>query len=208
MKVEEILALLPEEKRDAAKRALDEHGAINAEKFADFIGRDEGRKLLQPVIDSAVSKAVVSHDKKFMEEKFPGILEAEIQKRNPAETPEQKRIAALEAENRKIREENTRKDQVAKAQKMLDELGLPTGLASRYAGMTDEETLSNIEDLKPLIDWREKAVKAKDEEWLSKGVKPGGGDGNPNAKYITEDQFNAMAAKERAAYMAEGGLIK
>lgn len=67
------------------------------EDALNFIDRNN---LFKSGLDSAISKAVASHDEKFTADKLPDLLKAErekaIKEANPEETPEQKRIRELE----------------------------------------------------------------------------------------------------------------
>ncbi len=200
MTIEQILALIAEDKREAVKKVLGELGTLSAEKVSEFLKTDEGKKLVTPMIDSAVSKAVASHDKKFMEEKLPGLLDEEVKKRFPDKTPEQKELADLKAKLDKSEKDRIRTEQKARAIKQLQDMGLPLSLADRYHGLSDEETDEGVKNLKDLIAWRDGAVKAKDEEWLKKtGGAPGGGD---EAKPpLSFEDMKKMSVKDAMANM-------
>ncbi len=200
MKIEQVLALIPDDKREEAKKALEEHGAVTADKVSEYLKTDDGKKLVTPLIDSAVSKAVSSHDKKFTEEKLPGLVDEEVKKRFPDKTPEQKELAELKAKLDKSEKDRIRTEQKARAIKQLQDLGLPLSLADRYHGQSDEETDESIKALKEVIDWKDGQVKAKDDEWLKKsGGAPGGGDATPKPT-MKRDEFNALdPIKQREA---------
>lgn len=205
MDIKEILAFVPEDKRKDAEKTLEEHGAVNAEKAQKFLDGSEGKKILQPVVDAAVTKAIKTYEKNFTEEKLPGIIDAEVQKRHPEQTPEQKRIAALEAENRKIKEDAIRSAQIAKAQKLLADAKLPADLADRYAGLTDDETAANIGNVSKILkDLVSGAVKAKDDEWLAKAGRPGGGDPNDNKNSMKRSEFEALPGDKKIELAKQG----
>ena len=102
---------------------------------------------IRPLIDSAISIAVNSHDKKFTEEKLPDIIKAEREKLivelNPEETIEQKqlretreKIEALEKRDR----DNLRKAEIRKKSNELDiaKLGLTPEFFEPYALFGDD----------------------------------------------------------------------
>lgn len=82
---------------------------------------------IKPLFDSAVTSAVNNHDRRFKEEKLPEILKQEreaIRKElNPEETPQEKRIAELEEQQRQsaLREKTVeRRDALRRRHKELD----------------------------------------------------------------------------------------
>lgn len=102
---------------------------------------------IRPLIDSAISIAVNSHDKKFTEEKLPDIIKAEREKLivelNPEETIEQKqlretreKIEALEKRDR----DNLRKAEIRKKSNELDiaKLGLTPEFFEPYSLFGDD----------------------------------------------------------------------
>jgi hypothetical protein len=127
-----------------------------------------------------------------MAEKFPGLLEAEVLKRHPNETPEQKRMAILEKENADIKASLAKEKQTAKAQKILTDMGLPIMFADKYAGLTDEETTASIGTLKAVTDWKDAEVKKNDDAWLAKGGRPGGSDGKSSGKTMKRAEFDVL----------------
>ncbi|MDA3939813.1 MAG: hypothetical protein PF693_10950 [Spirochaetia bacterium] len=83
---------------DVIIRDLDPLANIKTKEDAlDFVDRNN---IFKSGLDSAVSKAVLSHDEKFTADKLPGLLkearEEAIKESNPEETPQDKRLRELE----------------------------------------------------------------------------------------------------------------
>lgn len=103
-------------------------------------------------IDSAISKAIDSHDKKFMAEKLPSLVETEIKKRsNEGLTEDQVRLKELQAEIEKMKAEKTKAEMSSKFTKVLGEKGLPTDLIDFVLGTDEEKTKANIDKLSGII---------------------------------------------------------
>jgi ribosomal protein L17 len=93
---------------------------------------------------------VENHDEKFRAEKLPGLLEAEIKKREPP--PKDPILAAMKAEidamkadKEKVEAETKRAKQLSRAIPKLTEMGLDAELAERLIGNTDDETDSLLD---------------------------------------------------------------
>jgi hypothetical protein len=137
---------LPQEKREAFKAAvaaLDGAVKIDSREVAEKLVKDN--QYLKSAWDAAVSKAVENHDEKFRAEKLPGLLEAEIKKREPP--PKDPVLAAMKAEidamkadKEKIAAETRREKQLARVIPRLTDMGLDADLADRLIGNTDDET--------------------------------------------------------------------
>lgn len=117
---------------------------MRVRKIAD----EEGKRFIQPELDRYHSKGLESWKEKNLE----NLIEKEVQKRNPEQSEEQKRISALEKELEKrdaeAKREKLRSNALGKAQ----ELNLPTSLVDRFLGDSDEDTEQNLKALKETFD--------------------------------------------------------
>ncbi|WP_455822874.1 hypothetical protein [Clostridium butyricum] len=112
---------------DEAIKAMDEYKAtIDYSKLTT----DEYKKILEenPVIkayqqsqfDSAVGSAVTKYDQKFMKEKFPELLKAEMEKaNNKNKTPEQIEAEKTLEEAKKLKAELAHEKNLNKYSKIL-----------------------------------------------------------------------------------------
>ncbi|MBN1058555.1 DUF4355 domain-containing protein [Clostridium botulinum] len=133
-------------------------------KPLDFnsIGLEDYKKLIsenktiqgynQSTLDSAISKAVASHDEKFKKDKLPKIIEEELKKKsNDGLTEDQIALKELQKKIETMECEKTKAENVAKYTKVLGEKKLPTELVD-YILADDEETINkNIDFFSNLI---------------------------------------------------------
>lgn len=125
---------------DATKLTLDDYKSL-IENNAEIKG------YATSSMDSAISKAINSHDEKFMKEKFPQLLEEEIRKRsNEGKTPEQIAFEEMKSKYEALEKQIQMKDLTNKYSKVLNEKGLPLELVDYILGDGNEETINgNIE---------------------------------------------------------------
>jgi hypothetical protein len=87
---------------------------IGTDDVLEFLKKDEGRQLVQPFIDQAVTKAVKTRDKAHeiaMESELKKRVASEVLKLNPQEEPWQKEIRELKEANELEKRERA-KDQL------------------------------------------------------------------------------------------------
>jgi len=107
-----------------------------------YLETEAGKKLLQPIHDRYTNKAIETYKDKTL----PGLVEAEVAKRNPKETEEQKQIRELREEMKKKDIEQNRKDQKSLALRIAAEKGLRIDLIDDIKlGETDEETRAIVD---------------------------------------------------------------
>jgi hypothetical protein len=102
----------------------------------------------QSSLDSAISKAIASHDEKFNKEKLPKILEQELAKRsNEGKSPEQLKLEELQKQIEQMQSEKTRVELSNKYSKILSEKGLPLDLVDYIisADGNEEKINGNID---------------------------------------------------------------
>jgi hypothetical protein len=76
---------------------------FNVENVQAYLGTVEGKNLIQPIIDRANTQAIKSHDEKqkpIIEATVKSKVNEELQRMNPSETAEQRRIRELEEKDR------------------------------------------------------------------------------------------------------------
>lgn len=113
----------------------------------------------QSNIDSAISKAIASHDEKFNKEKLPKILEEELKKRsNEGLTEDQIKLKELEEKLANIENEKIRMERVNKYTKTLTEKGLNPELIDFIMGEDDETINSNIEKITNILNTNVESV--------------------------------------------------
>lgn len=149
MNIEEIKSFFEEHKDDKeVKDYLNGLKTVSVDDVKGFLDTEEGKRFIQPELDRYHSKGLESWKEKNLE----NLIEQEVQKRNPEQSEEQKRISALEKELEKrdaeAKREKLRSNALGKAQ----ELNLPTSLVDRFLGDSDEDTEQNLKSLKETFD--------------------------------------------------------
>ncbi len=172
MKITDALALVPEAEREAIKEplalVLAKIGAVDLTELVMLKTTEDAKKLLdnplmKPVVtstvDSAVSKGVEAHDKKFIADKLPGLVDAEVKKLHPEADPKDQKLSAMEKKLADMEREGILKDQRTRATMKAAELKIPVALALTAVGLTDEETDKAVKALADtLTPWREEAL--------------------------------------------------
>ncbi|HGO3295142.1 TPA: DUF4355 domain-containing protein [Staphylococcus aureus] len=149
MNIEEVKSFFEEHKDDKeVKDYLNGLKTVSVDDVKGFLDTEEGKRFIQPELDRYHSKGLESWKEKNLE----NLIEKEVQKRNPEQSEEQKRISALEKELEKrdaeAKREKLRSNALGKAQK----LNLPTSLVDRFLGDSDEDTEQNLKALKETFD--------------------------------------------------------
>ena len=117
-----------------------------AEAINSYLDTQEGAKLLQPRLDSHFSKGLQT----WKDNNLNKLIDEEVAKRNPGETPEQKEIRELKAQIEKDRNEREKEKLTNIAMKKANELGLPLNLVNHFIGTDENTTISNLEDFNKL----------------------------------------------------------
>lgn len=160
----------------------------NVKKYLDS---ERGKLYLQPKLDSFFSKGLESWKAKTL----PSIIDEEILKRNPTETPEQKRIRELE-EKLNRQELNTQRNAIkATSMKVLNSKGMPTSFADYLTFDTEAGARNAINNLE--LEWTVALDKAVTERLKTNGKNP---KGQENAgfdpKGMTREKLLKMPLKE------------
>lgn len=144
MKLEDVKKFLEENKeQEDVKAYLGELSAVSADKVKGFLDTDEGKRLLQPRLDSNFTKGLDTWKKNNLE----AIIEEEVNKRNPQKTPEQIELEKLRKEIEDERKARNRESLVNKALKVADEKALPKGIIDFFIADDEENTLTNLSKL-------------------------------------------------------------
>ncbi|MGG1105628.1 DUF4355 domain-containing protein [Bacillus subtilis] len=141
MNIEEIKQFLAENKdNEEVKAFIGELSAVSADKVKGFLETEEGKKLIQPRLDSYFTKGLDTWKSNNLE----SLIEEELQKRNPSKTPEQIELEKLRSEIERERAARNREALVNKALNVADEKQLPKGVIDYFIGEDEETTLANL----------------------------------------------------------------
>lgn len=131
-------------------------GFITPDRVISFLESDEGKKVLQPRLDKYHSKGLET----WKQNNLPKIIDEEITKRNPTETPEQKRLRKIEEENQALSNKIKRSEYKNRLINQAEQDQFPLGLIDFALAPDEETTLSNYNSLKETFNNAvEKAVK-------------------------------------------------
>ena len=143
MDLQEVKTYLETNSQDAAVvEYLSELKKPTAEVVNSYLDSQEGVKLLQPRLDSHFSKGLQT----WKDNNLTKLIDEEVAKRNPGETPEQKEIRELKAQLEQDKAERLKEKLTNVAMKKADELGLPLDLVQHFIGAGEDSTNSNLEN--------------------------------------------------------------
>lgn len=198
MELNEIIGLIPADKQELVKTELGQYVRIDGRDAAEKLAKEHPH--IKSVVDSYISKAVASHDERFMAEKLPSIVDAEILKKNPPKDPRDQKIIEMENKFKELERAASIKDQTALAVTLASEKGIPVELVKKWIGNNDDETRTNIEMLSGVLKpWKDEAIKQGLVERLGNGSAPKVG--------ATPDQLAQMRV-EHARLMNSKDFVK
>jgi hypothetical protein len=144
MKLEDIKKFLSDNKdQDDVKEYLGELSKPTVEGVKGFLDTEDGKKLVQPKLDSHFTKGLETWKQNNLEK----LIEEEVGKRNPQKTPEQIELEKLRKEIEDERKARNRETLVNKALKVADEKALPKGIIDFFIADDEETTLTNLSKL-------------------------------------------------------------
>lgn len=153
------------------KTYLGELSAPTSEGVKGFLDTEEGKKLLQPRLDSHFTKSLDTWKTNNLEQ----LITEEVNKRNPTKTPEQLELEKLRKEIEDERKARNRESLVNKALKVAKEKNLPDGIIDFFVAEDEEGTTSNLAKLEE--EYKKALSAAVDEKFKQHGrtIDPSGG---------------------------------
>jgi len=165
------------------KTYLAELSKVTNEGVEQFISSEDGKKWLGKHNDSFFTKGLESWKKNNLEK----LISDEVSKRNPQETPEQKKIRELEERLNQKESEEKRQTLLNKSLLIADQKKLPKEILEHFLGDSEESTIKNLELLEGVFT---KHVEALVEDKLKSGYKPPAGGGKGDKALTTQDLAN------------------
>ena len=191
MELNEIIGMLPEDKREAVKTELTGYVKVASREDAERLAKDHPH--VKSALDSFISKAVASHDERFKAEVMPKLVDDEIIKRNPPKDPRDLKVYELEQKLKDMESQTVREKQTALATKLAAEAGIPTDLASIFIGTKDEETIEKITSLSGVLkSWKDSAVNSEVAVRLNNNKAPVRGSTPDEKKQMEAEYANLM----------------
>lgn len=141
MNIEEIKQFLAENKdNEEVKAFVGELSAVSADKVKGFLETDEGKRLIQPRLDSHFTKGLDT----WKANNLDALVDAKVKELYPEETEEQKRIRRLEKELEDQKTAAQREKLLNKAVSYASEKQLPADVVEFFIGEDEETTMKNL----------------------------------------------------------------
>ena len=147
-----------------------------------YLETEKGKKFLQPRLDKAVTKGIET----FKDKTLLGLVDEEIKKRYPEETPEQKELRELKDRLNKKEQDEARQKQVNLALEIANEKKLSGKFIEKLIGDSDEATRAALEEFAEYMDEHKKLVI---NETLGEHGKPPQGGGPGGGGYSNYEQW-------------------
>ena len=137
---DQVKAFLEANKDNAEVQAYYKTNVITGNAVKTYLATSEGKKVLQPLLDSNFTKGLETWKTNNLE----AIVEEELKKRNPDKSPAEIEVEKLRQEIEKERAERARSELSTKALKIAQEKGLPTDVIDFLIGADEETTTANL----------------------------------------------------------------
>lgn len=140
-------------------------GLVTPDRVENFLNGEEGKKLLQPKLDSYFNKGL----KSWQDNNLQKLIDEQYKKQHPSADPKDTELTQMKQEIEKMKQETLHKDLTNKALKVAQEKKLPANLINYFVGNDEDTTKTNIEALEKEFN---ASVQAQVEERLKGGYKP------------------------------------
>ncbi|MGG0775954.1 DUF4355 domain-containing protein [Bacillus rugosus] len=139
--LEEVKKFLEENKENEEVKAfVGELSAVSADKVEGFLETNEGKRLIQPRLDSHFTKGLET----WKANNLDALVDAKVKELYPEETEEQKRIRKLEKELEDQKTAAQREKLLNKAVSYASEKQLPADVVEFFIGEDEESTMKNL----------------------------------------------------------------
>ncbi|WMW42114.1 DUF4355 domain-containing protein [Bacillus subtilis] len=139
--LDEVKKFLEENKENKEVKAfVGELSAVSADKVEGFLETDEGKRLIQPRLDSHFTKGLET----WKANNLDALVDAKVKELYPEETEEQKRIRKLEKELEDQKTAAQREKLLNKAVSYASEKQLPADVVEFFIGEDEEATMKNL----------------------------------------------------------------
>ncbi|WP_420976960.1 DUF4355 domain-containing protein [Bacillus vallismortis] len=139
--LDEVKKFLEENKENEEVKAfVGELSAVSADKVEGFLETDEGKRVIQPRLDSHFTKGLET----WKANNLDALVDAKVKELYPEETEEQKRIRKLEKELEDQKTAAQREKLLNKAISYASEKQLPADVVEFFIGEDEEATMKNL----------------------------------------------------------------
>lgn len=113
---------------------------INSDSVNEYLTTDDGKKLMQPKLDSYFNKGLET----WKTNNLSKLVDEKVKELYPEADPKDTELAAVKAELEKMKRESVRKDLTNKALTFANEKGLPVDLIDYFVGADEKATHDNL----------------------------------------------------------------
>ena len=162
---------------------------LTPDNINGYLETTEGKQLIQPKLDSYFSKGLDTWKNNNLQK----LIDEEVSRRNPAETPELTAIRELQQQMAQANAEKIKAEQIALGQAIASEKGLPTSLVPYFIGDNESDTRTKLNFLE--MEYKstlEKQVEARlknSNTTPSVPINGGQAGGEPTAKDFTKMSY-------------------
>lgn len=139
MTFQELIAELQKHK-DSAEYKDFIKTLINSDSVNEYLKTDDGKKLMQPKLDSYFDKGLET----WKTNNLSKLVDEKVKELYPEADPKDTELAAVKAELEKMKRESVRKDLTNKALTFANEKGLPVDLIDYFVGADEKTTNDNL----------------------------------------------------------------
>ena len=132
-------------------------GFITSDRVNQFLEGEDGKKILQPRLDTYHSKGLES----WKTNNLNKLVDEEVNKRFPKADPRDIALAKITSDFEAMKNEASRKDLTNKALKTAQEKKLPTDLIDYFVGNDEETTNKNLEKFIATMAAHDEAIKTE-----------------------------------------------
>jgi hypothetical protein len=132
-------------------------GFTTPDRVNAFLNGEEGKKLLQPKLDSYHAKGLES----WKTNNVNKLVDEEVKKRFPDADPKDVALKNLQAQLDKMQGDSLKKDLTNKTLKQFQDAKLPSELVDYMIGANEEETTKNVTALTALFAKHDEAIKTE-----------------------------------------------
>jgi hypothetical protein len=178
---------------------------VTGETVKPFLETDDGKRLLQPMLDKRVTEALKTYKEGHFEDEVKAAVATEILRLNPKETEEQKRLREVEGKLSQAEAKAKRAELHRQGMEVLTKEGVPSWWIDQFTGNTIEELTVFANQVKG--SYAEREVKVRN-ELLAGGFKPGTGSGGERKGPMTGQEYAKLPFAERIKMQESGEASK
>lgn len=166
------------------------NGQMTAERINSYLDTEEGKHYVEPIASRRYTQGLETWKKNNLDK----LIDDEVKKRYPDQTPEQKRIAELEAKFKEAEQKAAKSELTAHALGVAQSKNLPTDLIKFFVGADKESTDNNISAFETAFNSAvEKVVTSR----MGDSHKP---ESNNDEKVLTTADFENMSTEDIIKY--------